>query len=134
MKTTNNQENVHHASHDWTIFVVNMWNQQTYSKVTEQIEYLKFFIGLHAKEKILHIYSNVEQANFNILEKEGFLLIFARTIREKMSNKKNQYYMQNFNEPDNNFQQHAELTLIEKIRKHTATKETREPLKMREKF
>ena len=30
------------------------------TKVTEQIEYLRFFIGLHAKDKILHIYSNVE--------------------------------------------------------------------------
>ena len=39
-----------------------------------------------------------------------------------------------FNKTNNNFQQHAEFTLIEQIKKQTTTEETRTLLKRRENF
>ena len=63
-----NQDYVHHASHDRTIFAVNKWNKQTYSKVTEQIRTLKLIMILHVKVKILYTYSSIENANYNALE------------------------------------------------------------------
>ena len=68
MKTTNNQDYVHHASHDRKIFAVNKWNKQTYSKVTEQIRTLKLIMILHVKVKISYTYSSIENANYNALE------------------------------------------------------------------
>ena len=40
----------------------------------------------------------------------------------------------NFNEQNHNFQQHAEFTLIEQVKKHTTTEETKTLLKRRENF
>ena len=90
-KTINNQENVHHTSHDWTIFVVNKRSEQKYWKVTEQIRSLKVFKILHVKVKSSYIYSNIGYAKFNALEKVRLLLTCAWATIEKMPNEKNQY-------------------------------------------
>ena len=46
---------------------------QTHSKVTEKIKSLKFFMVLHVKMKVSFIYSNMEYANLNTLEKMRLL-------------------------------------------------------------
>ena len=47
----NNQDIAHHASQDWTIFVVSKWSKLKHSKVTEQNRSFKYFTILHAKVK-----------------------------------------------------------------------------------
>ena len=56
------------------------------------------------------------------------------TIGKKLNHKPQFLTCNHFNEQNHDFQQHAEFTLIERVKKQTTAEETRTLLKRRENF
>ena len=88
---------------------------------------------LIVKVKISYFSFNAEYANFNTLENVDFNIHLSNHRKDAKSEKSILAYKHS-NEPNHNFQQHAEFTLMEQIREKRTTEKRRKLLKIRENF
>ena len=129
MKTWNNQESVHHVSHDWTIFTVNKWNK---SKTCRTNQVFKIFHDLTCKcENLIYLLQCRVCKLQQVRKSETTFNIRLKNHRKNANSEKSILACKNFNKPNHNFHHHAEFTLIEQIRKET--EETIKPLKKEKK-
>ena len=122
--------------HDWTIFVVNKWNKQTYSRVTEQIRSLKFFMIFYVKDlrckwSYMHLiyllpcrickfqYVGKSETTFNIR---------LNNHRKDATSEESILACKHFNECNHNFHV-VEFTLIKQTERQPTTEETRKFMK-----
>ena len=125
----------HDAFQELKSFVINMWNKQKNSKVTVQKKPFKYLQPYIQKWKpnlstpMPYISTPVRWKKWDCFQHPPSIII------RKMLNHKPQFWHVNITTKNNhNFQQHAEFTLIEQIKKQTTAEETRTPLKRRENF